>query len=52
MASVLIALIRLFLAPFILAAFLVAAIILVTYGGIGWIFTGQARITLGWPDFS
>jgi hypothetical protein len=52
MASVLIAIIRLFLAPVILVAFLVAAIILVTYGGIGWIFTGQANVYLTWPDFS
>jgi hypothetical protein len=43
-------LLRLILAPVIMAVLFLYFTLLFLYAGLGWIFTGYATITIKWPD--
>jgi len=43
---------RLTVGPILLVVFLVVAILFVVIGGLQWIFIGNNRVTITWPDWS
>jgi hypothetical protein len=44
-------LVRLVSAPFILIGLLVAAVFLVVFAGVAWIFYGDAYLRINWPHW-
>lgn len=45
-------LVRLVVGPVILVAYLIAAILMMVFAGLGWIAYGTASVSVTWPNMS
>jgi hypothetical protein len=44
--------VRLIVAPVLIAALTLVAVLMVIYCGLGWIFTGNASVSIAWPTWN